>query len=219
MATIQQVRPPTRRQLDQQERQTKADTLNLQQETNAAQRKKLAFQEAQLNSAQLKSIKQQQAARRQQIIDNLQIGKKGKVRTVVSPGTYVGPQRAKSPLPTKPPWNATRTVTVLWVMAFLLYAYDHGVFSTDATKPQAEQTHEFLARYAGWGIMGFILIAGTDFEVTRELSVAFAFVILLSVLIVAPSSADKNSSIGVHALTRLATFLDTSQQTKGTTKP
>jgi hypothetical protein len=54
-----------------------------------------------------------------------------------------------------------------------------------------------------------VLIAGTDFETTRELSVAFALLIFLSVLIVAPSASDPNKVLGAKVFQKFADMINT----------
>lgn len=111
----------------------------------------------------------------------------------------------KSPLPTRPPWNGTRTVTVLWLLAFMMYALDRELFH-GVDKPQEETTEQFLKTYAAWGALYIVLVAGADFEATRELAVAFALVIFISILLVAPSAKDPNQVLGVKVFSGIADF-------------
>ncbi len=129
---------------------------------------------------------------------------RGRVPTnALKPGTYIGPERAKSPLPTKPPWNATRTVTVLMIFSFVLYGLDRDIFKGIDTG-KTESTNDFLRRYGAWAFLFVVLIAGTDFEATKEIATAFALVIFLSILIVAPSAKSPNQSLGAKAFDNLS---------------
>ncbi len=125
----------------------------------------------------------------------------------VLPSDRIPMARGLNPRP-KPPSNATRTVTVFWLLAFVLYSADRDIFKGVDTG-RVETTNDFMKRYAAWAALYVVLVAGTDFEATRSLSVAFSMVIFISILFIAPSAKDPNKLVGVQVFESFSKMLGT----------
>jgi hypothetical protein len=108
---------------------------------------------------------------------------------------------------TKPPHPPVWQITTLMLLSFLMVQIDKGNLSKDFSVPQEEGTLGFLGQYVAWAFLYIVLIAGADFEPTRDLALAFALLIFISVLFVAPSSRDEKKPIGAVVLQGIADWV------------
>src|SRR4051812_31496332 len=92
--------------------------------------------------------------------------------------------------------NMTRPVTVMMLLAFLVWFVGNDSFKKEHDTQGTKTTTDFVKPYLGWAVLYIVLTAGTDFQPTAQLSSGFAGLILLSVLFVyGPDVFDKVSGM------------------------
>lgn len=75
--------------------------------------------------------------------------------------------------------GAARQVTVILILAFLMFAIDHHLLTEEKDRLGTEGTGDFAKRYLAWAVLFVVLVAGADFTTTSVLAVSFAWLILL----------------------------------------
>lgn len=95
--------------------------------------------------------------------------------------------------------NGTRSVTTFLVLGFLIWFLGQDAFSKEKAT-QGKTTYDFFVPYLGWAVVAIVLVAGTDFEPTEELSVGFAGLIFLSVALIYGPYVAKKLNLNLPAL-------------------
>lgn len=103
--------------------------------------------------------------------------------------------------------NPQQHVVFALVGAFLMFALDHEIFTAEKTKIEAggDTTQAFIQRYMAWGFLFFILLAASDIPTVSPLSVAFAWLIFLSIFFTS----------GIHVFGRINSMIDPSPAVPG----